>query len=527
MMKIIFCGGAETVTGSCYLVKTDTGESLLVDCGLFQGSKAIKERNYGDFPFEPNEIDWVLLTHAHIDHSGRIPKLYKKGYRGPIITTKITKELCAVMLPDSAYIQEMEVERKNRKNLRAGKPLLEPIYTVSDAEECIKLFEGKGYDEIIKLNDNVSLRFTDAGHILGSSIIEIWIKGTDGVKKVTFTGDLGNYDKPLVDDPEILEGTDFLVIESTYGSRNHDEEDEAARIEKLSEVIESTFKRGGNVVIPAFAVERTQDLIFDLNKLIQEGRINPENIFVDSPLAIAITEIFCKNADSFDEAAQDFSRETGRCPLTFKNLRFTRTAEESKTINNIKSGAIIISASGMCDAGRIKHHLKHNLWRANSTILFIGYQAEGTLGRTILNGAKKVRIHGEEITVNARIESIKGYSSHSDQGDILKWINSITHKPELIFLVHGEVGESSTLKTLIEENYQIETHIPYYLEEYSLTKRAKPVLLHDLSRKTAAELQEELEDLLSQLQQVGERLILEEEYHKADELFKELKKKLT
>lgn len=526
-MKIVFYGAAETVTGSCFLLKTDTGEKILIDCGLFQGNKTIKERNYCDFPFDPTEIDWVLLTHAHIDHSGRIPKLYKKGYQGPVITTKITKELCSVLLPDSGYIQEMEVERKNRKNLRAGKPLLEPIYTAADAEKCISYFEGVNYNKIIYLNENVSVRFIDAGHILGSAIIEIWVNSAIGTKKITFTGDLGNYDKPIVNDPDYLNKTDYLVIESTYGSRNHEDEDDEARVEHLSRIITETFDRGGNVVIPAFAVERTQDLLFDLNKLIESRKIEAKNIFVDSPLAISITEIFSRNAESFDEEAQEFIRLHGRCPLTLKNLKFSRTVEESKAINNIEGGAIIISASGMCDAGRIKHHLKHNLWRENSTVLFIGYQAHGSLGRNILDGAKKVRIHGEEITVNARIESIPSYSSHSDQKNILRWIDNISKKPELIFLVHGEIEESSVLKALIEEKYGIETHIPSYLEEYPLIKHATPTLVAEECILTTLELQKQLQDLVKELQVTGQNLITENKNKEAELLFQEIKEKLT
>lgn len=526
-MKIVFYGGAETVTGSCFLVETNTGEKILVDCGLFQGGKDIKERNYGDFPFNPTEIDWVLLTHAHIDHSGLIPKLYRKGYRGPVITTKVTKDLCSVMLPDSGYIQEMEVERKNRKNARAGKPLLEPIYTAADAEECIKYFEGIEYNEIIKLNDNITARFINSGHILGSAIIEIWVKNAGSTKKITFTGDLGSYDRPLVHDPEIIEETDYLVIESTYGSRIHTVEDDTVRVEKLAAIVEETFQSGGNLVIPAFAVERTQDLLFDLNKLIETGKIEAENIFVDSPLAIAVTEIFSRYADSFDEESQEFRREFGRCPLLLRNLRFTRTAEESKAINNIKSGAIIISASGMCDFGRIKHHLKHNLWRKNSTVLFIGYQAQGSLGRYILDGAKKVRIHGEEVTVNARIENIDGYSSHSDQQEILRWIDNIKKKPELIFLVHGEYEGSSVLKSLIEQRFQIETYIPSYLEEYPLIKHPQPILSADTTKIRAAEMKVQLESLLAQLKETGEKLIDQNEYAKAEKLLNEIKNKLT
>ena len=486
-MEIIFYGGAQTVTGSCFVLLTDTGEKIMVDCGLFQGSKAIKERNYGDFPFDPKEIDWVLLTHAHIDHCGRIPKLYKHGYKGPVIATGVTKDLCSVMLPDSGYIQETEVERKNRKNLRAGRPLIEPIYTAAEAEACIDFFQGIDYGELVKLNDNVTIR----------------------------------------NDPDVLEDTDYLVLESTYGSRNHEIEDEETRLKELATVVEETFEAGGNLIIPSFAVERTQDLLYDLNRLVEAGKIQPENIFVDSPLAIAVTEIFCQNIDTSDQDTQDFSRRLGRCPLIIKNLKFTRTAEESMEINKIKSGAIVISASGMCDFGRIKHHLKHNLWRENSTVLFIGYQAEGSLGRYILEGAPKVRIHGEEVSVNARVENISGYSSHSDQKNILNWIGGITHKPELIFLVHGEVEESCALKALIEKEHHIETYIPHFLEEYPLIKAAKLAKAHEYSRGYELELMAQLESLVRELQQTGQELILAKRVKEAEKLFDEIKRKIS
>ena len=466
-IKITFCGAARVVTGSCYLLECEKA-TFLVDCGLFQGSKKLKELNYGEFAFNPAAIDFVLLTHAHIDHSGLLPKLYKKGFKGPTYATSGTVDLCSVMLPDSGHIQEMEVERKNRKNMRSGKELITPIYTAKDGEECIKYFEKVDYDQDFQPVPGIRVKMRDAGHILGSAIIELWLQEDGKETKFVFTGDLGRIDRPIVNDPTLIEEADFLVIESTYGNRFHDGavDDNEVLLEKA---INDTFRCGGNVVIPAFAVDRTQDLLLTLNKMIDEGKISPKSVYVDSPLAIAATEIFCKYPHYFDQETTEFMEDYGSCPFILPNLNFSRTAEESIALNNIKKGTIIISASGMADAGRIKHHLKHNLWREECTVIFVGYQAQGTLGRRLVDGEKKVRIHGEQIMVNADILMLEGYSAHADQQELINWMTGFKRFPQSVFISHGEEESSLALANIIKERFNIKTLVPSLGESYDLT----------------------------------------------------------
>ncbi|KKM09198.1 metallo-beta-lactamase [Clostridiales bacterium PH28_bin88] len=472
-MKLSFYGAARMVTGSCYIL--DNGSTkVMIDCGLFQGSKEIKERNYGAFPFNPGEIDYLLLTHAHIDHSGLIPKLCKHGFRGPIIATSATADLCTAMLPDSGHIQEMEVERKNRKYQRAGISLLNPIYTVQDAINSLQQFRPVNYGQEVQLTSEIRVCFRDAGHILGSSMVEVWVKDEEREIKVVFSGDIGNSNQPIINDPSLIEEADFVVMESTYGNRSHGEKED--KLELLSAAIRDTFKKGGNLVIPAFAVERTQDLLYDLNLLIDRQEISPRNIYIDSPLAVTATEIFCRNSAYFDQETQAIlNKQGGQCPLYLPGLQFSRTVEESMALNQITGGAIIISASGMCDAGRIKHHLKHNLWRKESTILFVGYQAQGTLGRKLLDGEKKVRIHGEEIAVKAEIRQINGFSAHADQAGLLEWIQGFRVLPRRVFITHGEESGAETLAGLLTQEIGVPTHVPGLLEEVILTGEIAPI----------------------------------------------------
>ncbi|WP_366921907.1 MBL fold metallo-hydrolase [Metallumcola ferriviriculae] len=472
-MKIQFLGAAQTVTGSCYLL--DTGESqILVDCGMFQGSKAIKERNYGELPLPANEVDAVLLTHAHIDHSGLLPKLYKHGFSGNTYCTRGTADLLQVMLPDSGHIQEMEVERKNRKLLRAGKSLLEPIYTAEEAQQCMKYFRGVDYGEIIQLTPNIRAKFRDAGHILGSAMIEIWVKEGNKETKVVFSGDIGNFQQPIINDPTIIEDADVLLMESTYGSRIHQDKDK--RLEMLQQTVKDTFARGGNLIIPAFAVERTQDLLYYLAKLIEQGEVQSRDIYVDSPLAINATDIFCSHPEYFDQETQELQEKMGgACPFYLPRLQMSMSAEQSKQLNTIKGGAIIISASGMCDAGRIKHHLKHNLWRPESTLLFVGYQAQGTLGRRILDGADKVRIHGEEVAVRANIVEIDGFSAHADQENLINWVGKFKKMPGTIFITHGEIDSAKTLSRLLVQKYGVRTYVPNWLERVDISQMGSDI----------------------------------------------------
>jgi metallo-beta-lactamase family protein len=495
-IKITFHGAARVVTGSCYLVEHENVR-FLVDCGLFQGNKKLKERNYGDFPFHPGSIDFVLLTHAHIDHSGLLPKLYKMGFSGPTYGTSGTVELCQVMLPDSGHIQEMEVERKNRKILRSGGKVLTPIYTALEAEQCIKYFQKVCYDQEFIPAPGIKVTMRDAGHILGSAILEISYLEQGKKAKLVFTGDLGRSDRPIINDPTLINEADFLVMESTYGNRFH--EDFGDNKITLTKVINETFQRGGNVIIPAFAVDRTQDLLFTLHRMIQAGKIDPKSIHIDSPLAISATEIFCRHPQYYDLETKEFMENHGECPFSLPNLSYSRTADDSRALNEIKKGAIIISASGMADAGRIKHHLKHNLWRPECSVVFVGYQAAGTLGRRIVDGEKKVRIHGEEIAVNAQIVMLEGYSAHADQNEIMAWLADFHKIPEKIFVTHGEEEASLNLAGLIQARFHRETIVPYMGESYDLMTFKAEVPAAPEPQETAGELYDEISRYLQGL----------------------------
>lgn len=471
-MKITFLGAAKTVTGSCYLLETKTCK-FLVDCGMFQGHAKEDALNEEPFPLNPMELDFMILTHSHIDHSGRIPKLFVDGFKGEVITTKASAELCSIMLPDSGHIQEFENEWTNRKRARAGQPPVKPLYTMQDAIDCMRLFQPVGYGEIVKPREGVKIRFNDAGHVLGSAIIELWIQENGDEVKLVFSGDLGNKGIPILKDPTVIESADYLVIESTYGNRLHT--DVQNKAERFIDIIHETLEKGGNVVIPSFAVGRTQEILYELHKFREKydkklQKLFSIPVFVDSPLAVSATQVFRNNLDCFDEEAREYIRN-GDNPLEFPGLQFTRSLEESKALNEREGSAIIISASGMCEAGRIKHHLKHNLWRGECTVLFVGYQAEGTLGRKLLEGAKKVKIFGEEISVKARIEKIEGFSGHADRNGLLEWIGRFNRKPSKIFIVHGEEPGMHEFSASIEEKFHIDTAIPSRGEAYMVTAR--------------------------------------------------------
>ncbi len=516
-MKITFLGAAKTVTGSNFLVEA-AGRKFLVDCGMYQGKATEEKENEDPFLFNVDEIDFMLLTHAHIDHSGRIPKLYNEGYRNPIYATKATCDLCTIMLPDSGHIQEMEIEWRNKKRKREGKKELPPLYTAEIATKSLEVFRPVKYDEIVDIDENIKVRFNDAGHMLGSSIIEVWVNENGKTEKAVFTGDIGNNDIPLLASPTMIESADYLIMESTYGSRLHMRNDDKA--EMFLDIVSETLDNGGTVVIPSFAVGRTQEIVYELNKL-KENTDNEEFIkkyktlmsvpvYVDSPLAISATEIFRENMDLFDDDVKE-AMEKGDNPLEFPGLQFTKTAEESKALNESSKSSIIISASGMCEVGRIKHHLKHNLWNPKSTILFVGYQAPGTLGAKLVNGEKKVKVFGEEIAVNARIEYIEGYSGHADQEWLLNFVYSFIKKPKHIFLVHGEEDAQNVLKEKIIESTGIPVTIPDFGETYELndelkitnkvelTTRYKPLRLEVLDRMQ--KLRDEVSDMTSILKE--------------------------
>ena len=479
-MKITFLGAAKTVTGSNFLVEA-AGKKFLVDCGMYQGKVTEEFENSDPFLYDVNSIDFMLLTHAHIDHSGRIPKLYNEGFRGNIYATKATCDLCEIMLPDRGHIQEVEVVWKNKKRIRQGEKALPPLYTAEDAYKCLEIFKPVDYDDIVEIDDNISVRFNDAGHMLGSSIIEVWVTEDGKTKKIVFTGDLGNNDLPLLDSPTMISNADYLVMESTYGNRLHIRNDDKAKM--FLDIVSETLDNGGRVIIPSFAVGRTQEILYEIDKLKEEFSQDEEfarkyetlmkvPVYVDSPLAISATEVFKKNVDLFEDEIQEKIKR-GDNPLEFNGLQFNQTAEESKALNQDTRPAIILSASGMCDVGRIKHHLKHNLWNPKSTILFVGYQAPGTLGRSIVEGAKKVKIFGEEIAVNARVEYIEGYSGHADQTWLLNFIYSFTNPPKHVFLVHGEPEGQLELKEKIEQTSECKVIIPNFGDSFELEETPK------------------------------------------------------
>lgn len=468
-MEIQFLGAAETTSGSCYLLSYGAYQ-VLIDCGLFHGPEELKQRNYGDFPFRPAEIDAVILTHAHIDHSGLLPKLVKQGFSGPIYATGATADLCQVMLADSAYIQEMEVERKNRKLQRRGERLLTPIYTRKDAAATQSHFKRMIYDEEVPILPGLRLRLRDAGHILGAAIVELWVSEGNETLKIVFSGDLGNLNQPIVQDPTFISSADVLVVESTYGTRLHEGRKE--RFARLGAVVNEIKARGGNLLIPAFAIGRTQDILYALRLLQDQGEIEPQAVYIDSPLAAAATEVFQRHAQVFDYETRSMLRE-GRSPFEFAGLHYTESVEESIGLNSITGGLIIISASGMADAGRIKHHLKHNLWRKEAGVLLIGHQAYGTLGRFLQDGARQVRIHGEMIQVAASIHTITGFSAHADQKALLNWLKRFSHLGR-VFATHGDSASCHAWAAQIRREFDVPAVVPKLDETFDLSK-SRPV----------------------------------------------------
>ncbi|MBE5784235.1 MAG: MBL fold metallo-hydrolase [Clostridiales bacterium] len=467
-MKIKFCGAARCVTGSCHLVNAN-GKNILLDCGMRQGADKKTELGEGEFPFDAASIDAVLLSHAHIDHSGLLPLLVKKGFKGKVITTKATAELSGIMLPDSGHIQESDAEYQNRKNMRAGKPLVEPLYTMKDVEETLKRFSPVSYGQVVTVAEGVTARFNDIGHLLGSAAIELWAEEEGKTTKLVFSGDIGRSDRPIICDPKQVQGADYLIIEGTYGDRNHQESSDEAKEAELISVLKMGIARGGNIVIPSFAVGRTQELLYYIKRLLLKNAVpglEKVPVYIDSPLGINATNVYRSCAEGYyDEEARAIAKSDS--PFEFDTLRIARTADESKLINAEKGCNIIISSSGMCDAGRIRHHLKHNLFRADSTVVFSGYQAVGTLGRILLDGAKKVKLFGESIFVNAAIERIEGFSGHAGRDELIRWIEGIGNKPNCIFLVHGEEEALASYEKAVKAlGYRVE--VPSLLEEYTV-----------------------------------------------------------
>ncbi|HOP73784.1 MAG TPA: MBL fold metallo-hydrolase [Bacillota bacterium] len=474
-MEITFCGAAGTVTGSCFMIETDRGVRFIVDCGMYQGSKEIRRFNQEPFQFDPEKLDFMILTHAHIDHSGLIPKLCKSGFKKPIYTTKATAELCKISLRDSAHIQEMDTEWRNRKRLRKGEPPEEPLYTVQDAEASLEYFYSYHYQEIFEPAPGVKVRFQDAGHIMGSAIAEIWITEDGDTVKIVFSGDLGQKNQPIIKDPTVISEADYVLMETTYGNRLH--EDSGNKAELLKDVILQMVRSGGNLVIPAFTIGRTQDLLYHIKTLLLRKEIPRIPVYIDSPMAVSITEIYREHPGYYDEQMLAMLM-AGESPFEFEGLHFVRTVEESKRLNETANRSIIISANGMCESGRILHHLKHNLWRPDSHILFSGYQAEGTLGRRLLEGAKVVKIMGEEINVQATIHSIDGFSAHADQAGLLEWLSGFVKKPRGVFLVHGEPDVAREFAAKIQQQLNIPVQIPKQGESFQLNATAHLAHMH-------------------------------------------------
>jgi len=463
-LKLTFYGAAKTVTGSCHLLELDNTK-IMVDCGMFQGSGEMDELNYRPFPFSPAAVDYLLVTHAHIDHSGLIPRLVKEGFRGKIVTTQATADLCGIMLLDSAHIQEMEAEWESRKKKRSGGKGVEPLYSIADAEAALKYFAPVDYDTDVKLGDSAVARFRPASHILGAAVIELNVTSGGKPTRIVFSGDLGRKNQPIIRDPYQVEGADYLVIESTYGNRLH--EDKEQKSQKLADIILEAVKNKGKIIIPAFAVGRTQDVLYELNLLVENGKIPRIPVYFDSPLAIEATEIFTRHRESYDPQTTALLR-SGDDPFEFPGLKFARTLEESKALNTLEGQAIIVSASGMCTAGRIKHHLKHNLWKPETSVLFIGYQAEGTLGRRLRDGEKEVKILGEDISVQAKIYSIDGFSAHADRNDLLDWIGGFKKKPNKVFVVHGEEEAALDFAAAVTEQLGLNTVVPGRGESFAI-----------------------------------------------------------
>ncbi|MBL0011093.1 MAG: MBL fold metallo-hydrolase [Nitrosomonas sp.] len=465
-MQLTFLGAAGEVTGSSYLIETGTVR-FLVDCGMFQGGREADRKNRTAFKFDPRTIDFVLLTHAHIDHSGLLPRLSAWGFRGPVYCTAATADLLMVMLKDSAHIQEKEIEWRN-KSRHHGRSTQElaPLYTVTQAEALLKQLIRVDYDTEINPNPSIRCCFRDAGHILGSSIIELWVKMHSSYKKIVFSGDLGQPGHPIVRDPTFIQHADILLIESTYGNRLHRTMPDT--MNEFVHAIDHTLNhKGGNVIIPAFTVGRTQDLLFLLVDLYRQGKLEQMDIYVDSPMARAATEITLKHIELLDKETSDalqWMNKNVRRP----QIHFVQDIEESMQLNHMKHGIIIISASGMCDAGRIKHHLKYNLDRSECSILITGFQAEGTLGRRLVDGARKVRIYGEDVRVKATIYTIGGLSAHADQAALINWLRHFQKMPEKIFVVHGEYNNSSTLVTAIKQKLNWAACIPEHLSVVAL-----------------------------------------------------------
>jgi len=468
-MDLTFLGAARTVTGSCHLLRFND-KQVLIDCGLFQGGQEMEEMNYLGFHFAPRDIDYVLLSHAHIDHAGLLPRLYKLGFNGKIICTHATKDLCSIMLPDSGYLQEEASLQVSRRRQQHGQPPRLPLYTRQDAEVCLKVFRSYDYDKVIDLDRDLRIRFRDAGHILGSAYIEVHVQEGKDETIVLFSGDQGQTEQPIIKDPTMPTdcAPDYMLIESTYGAQSH--EAPGDREQQLINAVKETQQKGGKLIIPAFSVGRTQNILYYLNEAIVKGDLDHIKVYVDSPLAIGALEIYAKHKECFDPETLEMIKNDP-LPLDFPGLVLTKSSDDSKKINEDQGPAIIIAASGMCEGGRIRHHLKHNIWKKEATILFVSFQAEGTLGRSILDGNKDVRIFGDQYHVSAKVMQITGFSAHADKEGLVAYAKNLKAKPKTTFIVHGDLDNAGALSEELVHQLDHNVRIPEMGERVMLTKR--------------------------------------------------------
>ena len=501
-MRLIFIGADHEVTGSCHVLEV-CGRYILVDCGMEQGTDDFET---AELPMNIADIDYVLLTHAHIDHSGMLPLLYARGFRGDVIATPATVDLCDIMLKDSAHIQMTEAEWKNRKGQRAGKEPVVPIYDMNDAEGVLEHFVSCDYDKVMDLCEGVKVKFSDAGHLLGSASIEVWINEDGEERKIVFSGDIGNLNRPIIKDPSYINDADYVVMESTYGDRYHNAD--VDYVSELAGICQRTFDRGGNVVIPAFAVGRTQEMLYYFRKIKEEGLVKGHSfeVYVDSPLAVEATQIFNENmAECFDQEAMGLVRN-GINPLRFPGLTLSITSNDSIAINSDNKPKVIISASGMCEAGRIRHHLKHNLGRKECTVVFVGYQANGTLGRMLLEGASEVKLFGETIEVMAEIVKLEGVSGHADKAGLIKWITSFDNRLKQVFVVHGEDEVSTGFAKCLCDEYGLNAVAPYSGAEFDMIS-GRFVKEGERIPKAKKPVQRKANDVFERLLAAGRRLL--------------------
>ena len=501
-MRLIFIGADHEVTGSCHVLEV-CGRYILVDCGMEQGTDDFET---AELPMNIADIDYVLLTHAHIDHSGMLPLLYARGFRGDVIATPATVDLCDIMLKDSAHIQMTEAEWKNRKGQRAGKEPVVPIYDMNDAEGVLEHFVSCDYDKVMDLCEGVKVKFSDAGHLLGSASIKVWINEDGEERKIVFSGDIGNLNRPIIKDPSYINDADYVVMESTYGDRYHNAD--VDYVSELAGICQRTFDRGGNVVIPAFAVGRTQEMLYYFRKIKEEGLVKGHSfeVYVDSPLAVEATQIFNENmAECFDQEAMELVRN-GINPLRFPGLTLSITSNDSIAINSDNKPKVIISASGMCEAGRIRHHLKHNLWRKECTVVFVGYQANGTLGRMLLEGASEVKLFGETIEVMAEIVKLEGVSGHADKAGLIKWITSFDNRLKQVFVVHGEDEVSTGFAKCLCDEYGLNAVAPYSGAEFDMIS-GRFVKEGERIPKAKKPVQRKATDVFERLLAAGRRLL--------------------